>query len=226
MENVNPVVVLAADEPLNNPSKTSEFNMRIHQKGLKYKNKDGEIVLADPNGNDAYGNVKVTVVCKDDKPINIAKIAGAAAREAFVWASNLSKNSGIVRKAGFIIDIEQTLVENGESHLVTTCSTSRVVLSCPSDAASFIAQSLLGANDGNNDEAYLTGNFTVSPEGKLLMNRMGYGDGAAALPFKEKKELMDIKRKQIKKQINETKKAQLAQLGLLPKAKQVVEQVA
>jgi hypothetical protein len=224
MENVNPVVVLAANEPAN-IQKTLEFNMRIHQKGLKYKNKDGEIVLADPYGNDSYGNVKVTVVCKDDKPINIAKIAGAAAREAYMWAKNLSKNSGIVRKAGFIIDIEQTLVENGESHLVTTCATSRVVLSCPSDAASFIAQSLLGANDGENDEAYLTGNFTVSPEGKLLMNRMGYGDAAAALPFKEKTELMDIKRKQIKKQINETKKAQLAQLGLLPKAKQVVEQV-
>lgn len=225
MENLTPIVeVMPNAEPLQ--PKTLVFNMRIHQKGLKYKNKDGEIVLADPYGNDAYGNVKVTVVCKDDKPINIAKIAGAAAREAFVWASNLSKNSGIVRKAGFIIDIEQTLVEDGVSHLVTTCSTSRVVLSCPSDAASFIAQSLLGANDGNNDEAYLTGNFMVSPEGKLLMNRMGYGDAAAALPFKEKKELMDIKRKAVKKQINEVKKAQLAAIGILPKVKQVVEQVA
>lgn len=215
--NETPVVTI------NTGTQTTErvlsFIGKVHQKGLTYKDKQHNVHLADPNNNDCYVQVRLDVTTKGNEPINIAKVAGSLANQAFNWAKGMSAAKGIHKQAGFFLDIEASYTENGETGTIGTATTGRLLLSQASDAASFIARSILLMTDTENSEALLTGNFVVTPEGKLLMNRLGYSDAAAALPFASKVDLMEHKRKAIKKEVRETMKEQLMEAGLYKEAK-------
>lgn len=181
------------------------INGEVHQRGLTYK-KDGVVILADA-ANNTFHKIAMEIVLKGDECMPLTKIAGNVANNFNNWAARVK---GLVKKAGFLVDFSITIEENNEVMELTANVTNRLQLSQPSDVASYVMQTMLGVLAQDNNEGYATGNFVVTPEGKLLGERMQLGTKFAALPPNVQTSLLDAKRKGIKAFVREAKKEALA----------------
>lgn len=198
-----PVTILAPEQAAEAVIRTMKLRGELHQRGLQYKDAQGATVLADPENN-TFAKFEAEGT-GDILPISV--MAGSIANQLYVFGKRVK---GLVKKAGFLLDLAIDITENGETTTLKVGTTMRLALTQPSDAASFIAQTLLMANEQTNAESLLTGNFEVSPEGQLLFKRLGFNAEVNGLPAYKRLDLLDAKRKTIKGNVSKTIKAQKA----------------
>ncbi len=168
----------------------------INQKGIK----DALGDLIDPNDN-TFKSIKVEA----EGNVDIAKIAGRLAQDIFSWYT-AAKKTQLVRKYGFNVDISMIDTTEGSDNKVTFTSVSKLRLSNPIDIAFAIAGAVLAQTECNNDESLLTGNFAISEEGKLFMEKLNLNKTNIALPTFVINSLVDQKRRSIKTNVAEAKR--------------------
>lgn len=173
--------------------KNVHFKIAINQKGLD---------VANPIENELFAEFIATKI--EGKPFDVAYMAGYMAQNLFRQLK-LFKD----KKAGFNVTytVDNTLVEG-----FNTKARGNFKLQTASDLAFGIANIIVANFDTEDAASLLTGNVKHSDETRFFVDRLGILNSAKQLPLNMLMDVVDVKRRSIKKSTYATRKEVLASM--------------